>query len=131
MNGRFLTDNAWPRSTRAYLGMAAMLMAKMVLTKLGPSTVERAIANKMFGTASQISTKRINTLSSQRPCFQPTSYRTPTRRNPQRSCSEIDAIFALSPITAITWRRSRASHSRSNACNRLRPMPQPALSARR
>ena len=52
---------------RAYLGMVVMLMAKMVLTKLGPSTVESAIASRIFGIAIQMSMNRINAVSSQPP----------------------------------------------------------------
>ena len=44
-----------------------MLIAKMVLGKLGPSAVDKAMASKMLGMAIQMSMMRISPVSSQPP----------------------------------------------------------------
>ena len=64
------------------------------------------------GVASALPSGRsISTVSSQRPCLKPTDCSVPIRRKPTAACTAIDAAFAESPITAIIWRKPRASAS--------------------
>src|SRR5258706_7874321 len=46
----------------------------------------------------------MTTLSTQRPNLKPAERSVPTRTKPNDACRLIDAAFALSPITAISWR---------------------------
>jgi NAD(P)-dependent dehydrogenase (short-subunit alcohol dehydrogenase family) len=72
----------------------------------------------------------MNTLSTQRPNLNPTERSVPTRRKPQAVCTPMEAAFALSPITAMSWRYPSASQRRTSSSSSIRPTPRPVMSCR-
>ena len=58
------------------------------------------------------SARCICTTSTQRPNFMPAAFSSPTWRKPSERCRPIEPTFSESPITAIIWRKPRASAAR-------------------
>src|SRR5438093_7986 len=77
------------------------------------------------------SARCINTLSIQRPNFQPTPGILPTSVKPSARCRAIDAAFATSPITATISRSPRSLHASIRRDKRARPVPRPPAAAAR
>src|SRR3954451_24686777 len=67
-----------------------------------------------------------STASNHRSNFHPTFSSTPTRRNPNFSCSRIPAAFAESPTTATICRSPISSHSAISRDSSVRPKPRPS-----
>src|SRR5665213_1500481 len=68
----------------------------------------------------------IHTVSTHRPCLKPTERQTPDGVNPRARCRPMEAALALSPITAIIWRRPISSQAAITAPSRALPTPRPA-----
>ena len=63
------------------------------------------------------------TQSSHRPCLKPTAGNTPTSRKPARSCSLMEAAFALSPMTATIRRKPLRVHESINLIEQRSAQP--------
>ena len=69
----------------------------------------------------------MNTVSTQRPNLNPVDRKCPEHTKPRLACTPIEAAFALSPITAMTWRYLSAVQSAIISVNTALPTPLPCL----